>query len=137
MQSVLKIYGFGENFIRIIKTLFKNQESCVINGGKTTKYFPLQREARQGDPVSAYLFILVLEVVFRLIKSSHKINGLEIKELMFLYSAYADDTTFFVGDLDSASEIFKVFDTFAIYSGLKPNMKKCEIAGIGSLKGKG
>ena len=54
---------------------------------------------------------------------------------MLLYSAYADDTTFFVGDLDSASEIFKVFDTFSIYSGLKPNMKKCEIAGIGSLKG--
>ena len=43
---------------------------------------------------------------------------------MFLYSAYADDTTFFVGDLDSASEIFKVFDTFSIYSGLKPKMKK-------------
>ena len=53
---------------------------------------------------------------------------------MFLYSAYADDT-FFVGDLDSASEIFKVFDTFFIYSGLKPNMKKCEITGIGSLQG--
>ena len=135
LQSVLKKYGFGENFIHIVKTLLKNQESCVINGGKTTKYFPLQRGARQGDPVSAYLFILVLEVVFRLIKSSHKINGLEIKELMFLYSAYADDTTFFVGDLDSASEIFKVFDTISIYSGFKPNMKKCEITGIGSLKG--
>ena len=135
LQSVLKTYSFGENFIHIIKTLLKNQESCVINGSKTTKYFPLQRGARQGDPVSAYLFILVLEVVFRLIKSSDKINGPEIKELMFLYYAYADDTTFFVGDLDSASEILKVFDTFSIYSGLKPNMKKCEIAGLGSLKG--
>ena len=135
MQYVLKKYGFGENFIHIVKTLFKNQESCVINGGKTTKYFPSQRGARQGDPVSAYLFILVLEVVLCLIKSSHRINGLETKELMFLYSAYADDATFFVGDLDSASEIFKVFDTFSIYSGLKPNMKKCKIAGIGSLKG--
>ena len=38
------------------------------------------------------------------------------------------------GDLDSASEIFKVFDMFSIYSGLKPDMKKCKIAGIGSLK---
>ena len=61
LQSVLKRYGFGENFIHI-KSLLKNQESCIINGCKTTKYFPLQRGARQGNPVSAYLFILVLEV---------------------------------------------------------------------------
>ena len=27
-----------------------------------------------------------------------------------------------------------VFDTFSIYSGLKPNKSKCEIAGIGVLK---
>ena len=72
LQPVLKRYGFGENFIHIIKTLLKNQESCVINGGKTTKYFPLQRGARQGDSVSAYFFIPVLEVVFRLIKSKLK-----------------------------------------------------------------
>ena len=28
-----------------------------------------------------------------------------------------------------------VFDTFSIYSGLKPNKSTCEIAGIGVLKG--
>ena len=30
---------------------------------------------------------------------------------MFLYSAYADDSKFFVGDLDSVCEIVKIFDT--------------------------
>ena len=95
LQSVLKRYDFSENFIHIIKTLLKNQESRVVNGGKTTKYFPLKRKARQSDPVSAYLFILVLEVVFRIVKSSHKINGLEIKEIMFVYFAYSDDTTYY------------------------------------------
>ena len=28
-----------------------------------------------------------------------------------------------------------IFDTFSKYSGLKPNKSKCEIAGIGALKG--
>ena len=28
-----------------------------------------------------------------------------------------------------------VFDTFSIYSGLKPNKSKCKIAGISALKG--
>ena len=28
-----------------------------------------------------------------------------------------------------------IFDTFSKFSGLKPNKNKCEIAGIGALKG--
>ena len=32
-------------------------------------------------------------------------------------------------------EIMKVFDIFSLFSGLKPNKSKCEVAGIGALKG--
>ena len=50
--------------------LLECQEFCIINGGNTTKYFKLQKGARQGDPISAYLFILCLENVFILIKTN-------------------------------------------------------------------
>ena len=73
----------------------KNPESCVINGGKTTEYFKLKRGTRQGHPISEYLFIIALEVVFSLIKANPDIKSVQVFSHTFLYSAYADGTTFF------------------------------------------
>ena len=67
--ATLEKFGFGKTFIQWSKIFLKNQESCIINAGKTSKYFELERGTRQGDPISAYLFILVLEVVFLSIKA--------------------------------------------------------------------
>jgi len=131
----LEKFGFGKDFIKWVKILLKNQESCVINGGKTTKYFKLNRGTRQGDPISAYLFILVLKTVFVLIKTNQNIKGLNIFDNIFLYSAYADDTTFFLKDEKSVIEIVNTFEYFSQFSGLKINKTKCEVAGIGCKKG--
>ena len=76
--SVLKKFGFSQNFISWIVVILKNQESCVINGGITTKYFKLNRGACQGDLISAYLFILALEILFMLIKENPRTKGLNI-----------------------------------------------------------
>ena len=111
-----------------MKILLKNQESCIINGGNTTKYSKLEKDTRQGDPISAYLFILVLEILFLCIKQNKNV-------CVFLYTAYADHTTFFLKDKESLIEVMKAFDIFSSFSGLKPNKCKCEFARIGALKG--
>ena len=113
----------------------KNLESCVINGGKTTPYFKLERGTRQGDPISACLFIIALEVVFSLIKANPDIEGLQFFSQTFSYSAYADDTTLFQRNKKSAAEVITTFDKFSLFSGLKINNAKCEIAGIDVRKG--
>lgn len=38
-----------------LKIVVKNQELCMINSGKNTKYFKLEKRTRQDDPTSAYL----------------------------------------------------------------------------------
>ena len=93
--SVLKKFGFGNNFVSWIETLISKQESCVINGGNTTQYFYLERGARQGDPISVYIFNLALEVLSFLVSSNKAIKGLNIFDHLFLYTAYAVDTAFF------------------------------------------
>ena len=78
----------------MVQIITNKQEPCVINGGNETRYFSLEKGARQGDPISAYLFIMALEALFILVKNNSCIEGLKIFDHIFLYSAYADDTTF-------------------------------------------
>ena len=129
-MHILRKFGFGKDFVSWIQTILNNQESCIINGGKTTKYFKLERDARQGNPISAYLFVLVLEIFFILIKNNPKVKGLNIFKHEFLYTAYADDTTFFLKDKNYIIELMSELNTFSKFSGLKANKTKCEIAGI-------
>ncbi len=43
--------------------MYNNIESAVLNNGFTGNYFTLQRGVRQLCPISAYLFILLIEVL--------------------------------------------------------------------------
>ena len=46
LLAVLQKYGFGEWFLKWIQILIKNQETCVVNGGITTKFLSIDRGAR-------------------------------------------------------------------------------------------
>jgi hypothetical protein len=131
LKACLIRFGFGDNFLAWVSILLNKNESCVSNGGHTTKYFQLRRGARQGDPIAAYFFIMFLEIFFIMVRSDVNVMKLEILDFVFLLTAYADDTTFLVADLDSIKLIFVNFDKFAIFSGMKINQSKCELAGIG------
>jgi len=131
---VLENAGFGEPFLNWIKILVKNQMSCVTNAGTTTTYFDLLRGCRQGDPISAYLFILVIEVFFQMVRTNRLIEGLTILNFEHKLTAYADDSTFFLKNEASVRELLKTFELFSKYSGLLLNKSKCELAGIGAKK---
>ena len=73
------------------------------------QYFPFKRGTWKGDPISAYFFILVLEVVFIFIKESENVQGLTIFNNQFFYTAYADDNTFFLSNENSVTEVTQNF----------------------------
>ena len=65
--AALEAYSFGPNFVQWVKTLLHDQKSCIMNNGHSTSYFNLERGTRQGDPISAFLFALTIEVLFIMI----------------------------------------------------------------------
>ena len=94
MVAVLEKFGFVPNFIHWIRTLYNGAESNVMNNSHSTGFFPLERGTRQGDPISAYLFIIALEVLFRQVRQNIDIQGFMIDGHEIKISAYADDAKF-------------------------------------------
>ena len=82
--ATIEKIGFDPYFLDWIKVLLNKQESCVINGGVSTGYFSLERGSRQGDPISAYLFIIVMEFFFTMIRSNPNIKGHNIFRFLYL-----------------------------------------------------
>ena len=62
-------------------------------------------------------------------------RGITIFNYAFLHTAIADDSTFFLNDILSVKNLIDTFTVFSLFSGLKANFSKCEIVGLGSLKG--
>ena len=88
-----------------------------------------------GKPYLSLCVHLCLEILFILIKNHPNIKGIEILEYCYLYTAYADDTTFFLKDENSTVHLSEKFKLFSDFLGFKPNTDKCKITGIGVLKG--
>ena len=96
--------------------------TCVPNNGFTTDIFFVKRGVRQGDPLSALLFILALQTLLCQIQKAFSINGKEIKTTLF-----ADDMTCVLRDTNSYFQLLTSLQNFARYSGLRVNDEKTEI----------
>lgn len=135
IYQCLNIYNFGESFIKWIHVLYQNPCSKIINNGHISDKIVLSKGVRQGCPLSAYLFILSIEMLAIRIRNNANIKGLEVNGLESKSSFYADDASFYINpDALSLDSLITELDSFALLSGLKPNYDKCSILRIGSLK---
>ena len=130
----LEKFGFGPDFIHWIRTLYNGSENSVMNNGHSTGYFPLERGTRQGDPISAYLFILALENLFLQVGQNIDIRGITIDDHEIQISAYADDAKFLTINVHSMESVLAICDIFQEFSSLKLNKEKSEACWIGSRK---
>ena len=130
--EILKRYNFGKSFIQWIKTIYNHADCKVLNNGWLSKTLSISKGVRQGCPLSALLFILVVEILAMKIRNNKKIKGIclpecehsNVKEIKI--SQLADDTTLFVDSLQSGNEAMKEVEAFGMYAGPKLNLMKTQ-----------
>ena len=77
--KVLHRFNFGERFISWISTLYCNAKTSIMTNRYQSHYFEITRGIRQGDAMSALLYIIQSEPLAGRLRNSFDIKGIEIK----------------------------------------------------------
>lgn len=131
--------GFGEKWCAWIKECLASVSMSVLINGSASKEFNIQKGLRQGDPLSPFLFNIVVEGLNLLLErareqniiagariGSNGSNGVVVSHLQF-----ADDTIIFCrNDGEELANIKRILRCFQLMSGLKINFSKSSLCGV-------
>ena len=131
LYTIMRRFGFPEKYISYIRSLYKNIESCTINCGFTSEYFPITRSVRQGCSLSAPLFLIIVEILGIKIRENNKIKGIIINGVEKKHSQFADDLWSLIHDNEqNLNETIETVENFCRQTGLSINYDKTQILRI-------
>nr|GEX20135.1 hypothetical protein [Tanacetum cinerariifolium] len=108
LGKILKHFGFHPIMVKWIMTCVTSTSFSLSINGDIHRYFKGKRGLRQGDPISPYLFMLVMEVLMVVLKRKVSLSESfryykHCEELQLINICFADDLFIFArGDVDSA-----------------------------------
>ncbi|GJZ98267.1 RNA-directed DNA polymerase, eukaryota, reverse transcriptase zinc-binding domain protein [Tanacetum coccineum] len=134
-DEVMKKFGFGERWCSWIQGCLKSSRGSVILNESPTKEFQFYKGLKQGDPLSPFLFILVMEslhISFERVVDAGMFKFISLgSSLQLSHLFYADDAVF-VGQWNNSNidNIVHVLQCFHQTSGLRINMSKSKLIGV-------
>ena len=134
LYKTMRAFGIGENFIHWITTIYSNASAVLNINGFITKQIPLKRGVRQGCPLSALLYVLVIEVLAIQLRLNPNIVGFKIGGEKIVSTHYMDDATIIIKQNRCFKEVIKELTEYEEASGAKINYKKTKGLWTGSWK---
>ena len=125
LLKALRKFGYGPNLIATIEAIYNNIEAQVKVNGSMSQSFLIERGVRQGCPLSMILYIILAEVTIENIRQNKNIKGITISQKEIKVSAFADDTTLYIGENNSFKHLQTQLHDLELFAGIKYNRKKC------------
>ncbi|GJY09132.1 putative reverse transcriptase domain-containing protein [Tanacetum coccineum] len=115
LGCVLKYFGFHPLMIKWIMACVTSTSFSLNLNGDIHGFFKGKRGLRQGDPLSPYLFTLIMEVLTLMIK--RRVN---LSDISYISR----------GDVNSARVIMESLEEFKLTSGLVPSNLPVKYLGV-------
>lgn len=137
LLNMMESFEFGHKWRSWIQSCVTNARISVLVNGSPTNEFIAERGLRQGDPLSPFLFNLVVEGLNILILRARELglfNGAVVGNDLIKVShlQFADDTILFCeANLEEILCIKRLLRCFEVVSGLKINYSKSMVVGVG------
>ena len=124
IKTLMKVGTEGTS-LNIIKAIYDKPTANIILNGEKLKAFPLKSGTRQGCPLSARLFNIVLEVLATAIRQEKEIKRIQIGREEVKLSLHADVMILYIQNpTDSTQNLLELINKFSKIAGHKINIQK-------------
>ncbi|GKB24540.1 RNA-directed DNA polymerase, eukaryota, reverse transcriptase zinc-binding domain protein [Tanacetum coccineum] len=135
LDDVLFKFGFGSKWRAWIRNCLSSSRGSILTNGSPTKEFQFFKGLKQGDPLSPFLFILVMESLhlsFQRVIDAGMFTGIKLSNSVTVSHLFFADDAVFVGKWcqGNINTLVNVLECFHRASGLKINMSKSKLMGI-------
>ncbi|KAK3199061.1 hypothetical protein Dsin_022476 [Dipteronia sinensis] len=136
-MEVMEAMGFGAKWQQWIKWCIASPSLSVLVNGSPTKQFQMERGLRQGDPLSPFLFNMVVQVLSSMLDKAKWLGLIRGKgygndRVHITHLQFADDTVLFLEPkMEFLMNSRRILRCFELLSGLKINFHKSCLVRIG------
>ena len=130
----LQHFGYGPEIIQKRKTVYQNIETQVKVNGHLSQAFLVKRRLRQGCPLFMILYIIFAKTPLENVRQNNGIKGIVIGKKELKTSAFANDTTIYIGNNSSLAHLETWLMHFEKVTDIKYNKTECMRIWLGSNK---
>lgn len=136
IEKTLRAMDYPDMFVTWIMRCISTAAFSVSVNGELAGFFTSSRGIRQGCSLSPYLYVIVSNVLSKLINRAMVEESIRFhphcKDVSLSHLSFADDIVVFTdGTAESLQGTLQVFERFAAISGLRINIAKSTVFAAG------